>query len=391
MQGIQRPFNGIFDEVTGALEGYRNPVTNEDVAGTFAATDVLTSGFSSANFRRWRTALANVRNGASGMKVLCIGDSTTQGQGSDTRLSIPQNASYPIRLASLLNSYYAPAMHGLVTAPQVLNSLADNRWTYTGEWAESTFSLGNSGTLINQNGLTGSAICTPGVDADTYDVYYIAYPGGGTITATATGGTPVVQSTNVAANILKITCVAASSSTANTVTITNAVGNSYISCIEPRNSSVAQIRVGNAGVGSSKASDWVLNPTSFGAPKFINVFAPHLTIIQLGINDAAGTTPSVATFTANLQTLITSAKVSGDVIIATSIASNGLPYLTHQTNYNAAMQTLAETNNCGFVDIYTRLGGVYSASNTLYFDGLHPSSAGYWDIADTLFKILRRL
>jgi lysophospholipase L1-like esterase len=239
--------------------------------------------------------------------------------------------------------------------------------------------------LTNNVNLVDTLTFTAGVLADRYDVYYLQYGGGSALTATATGGAAVPVSCNGASLVKRITVVAAAASTANTVVIRSTVGQIFIVGVEPY-LSTSQVLVGNAGVSGATGASWTASPASgidsLGA---ITGYAPDLTILSLGINDAGNSVPS-ATEVVNLTTIITTAKLSGDVILMTMPPSLGAPWTTFEPQYVAAYAALATSTGCGFVDIFTRWGGTYSAG--YMSDSYHPNDAGYTDMALALADYL---
>lgn len=92
----------------------------------------------------------------------------------------------------------------------------------------------------------------------------------------------------------------------------------------------------------------------------IKAYAPNLTIVMLGINDAQSS-EAVSTYSTNIQTLITTAKLSGDVIIMSPVPSD--PSLTttvaFEAAYTSTLQGFAASNNIVFMDLFHRFGGAF--------------------------------
>jgi lysophospholipase L1-like esterase len=206
---------------------------------------------------------------------------------------------------------------------------------------------------------------------------------------TATGGSTVTQSTSGTAGVNKVTVSAAAAATTNTVSIArNTSGALHVIGIEPWLSTTKQVRIANAGVGGSAASDWAGNGSSsnFRSTVCIQGYAPDLTIISLGINDAS-TPASVSTWHSNMATIITAAQVSGDVIIVPPI-----PCLSTATANRVAniplYQADVPTFGLPYFDIVTRFNSGDSM-NTLGMmsDTVHPNALGYADLAQALVGI----
>lgn len=343
------------------------------------------SGFTIANLVGWRKALACVRAGTRDGKVLFVGDSTFTGIGGSTAATIPARKALPACLASLCNGL-VPSANGLGVPASDLSGAPDNRWTVGTGWTESTLGAA-SGAAYTGTAPSGSLVYADNViSADTFDVYYVTYSGGGTIGVTATGGSTTSQPTTGSSAIAKVTVTAASAATTNTITITATGAQVYIVGVEPYLSTTKKMRWGNAGVGSATTTNWVTNASTFGGPGLIRAYAPDLTFISLGINDATAAATS-ATVAANLQTLITAAQISGSVVLMTMPpSSTGQAAGLNEPGYLVTIAALAASNGCAFADWYSRFGS-YTAANALGLmsDTVHPNDLGYQDTAQMLY------
>lgn len=340
---------------------------------------------------KWRLALGKMRDGQADAKILCIGDSTTQGMGGSTAATVPAYTSYPWRLTSMLTSYGIPASPGLALAHSTLNVAADNRWTVGAGWAKFGFGMAAAASFKATNP-GGNLVFTPGggVTYDSFDVYFIRTPGAGSLTITATGGTPsVIDTATGTRGVSKTTVTAASAATTNAVTISG-TGIVYVLAVEPFLSTTKLVRVGNAGVGSSQTADWATTG-DFNSAAAIAAYAPDLTIVLLGVNDAAHSVAvtGVSGLQANMTTLLAAAKVTGDVIIMTPVPGSAAVVTTYLPLYQPVFYGLARTNAFPLLDLYARFG---QAWNSVWMaDVAHPNDAGYWDIAGAVAAYLRRV
>jgi lysophospholipase L1-like esterase len=335
----------------------------------------------------WRLAFAKVLDGTADAKIMFIGDSTTRGLGGTYAATVPDYDSYPWRVAQLLNSYGIPAAPGLAMPRSTINSNLDNRWTYGTGWQP--FNLGPVGSAAQ--GLTtpaGNLVFTPGgtYSYDKFDVYYLRYSGGGTITCTATGGTPVSQPAVGTSATVKFTVVAATAATTNAVTCSS-TGTNYIVAMEPFLSTTHRVRVGNAGIGGTRSAQWATTG-SFSGTEFIKAYAPDLGFVSLGINDA-GDGVAVASLQVNLSTIITAIKVSGTAGLLTMPPSSGSPYVENEVVYVAMYKSLASSMEIPLIDWYSRLGKSYNSS--YMNDSLHCNNIGYWDIAGAITAFITRV
>ena len=305
-------------------------------------------------------------------KILCVGDSTTWGIGSTLFSTFPNTGSWPTRLSSLLNSYHAPSQIGL-GVPNTYGT--DNRWTLGAGWANYNLGWGGDGStngasFVSSTG--GTLTYTPGSTQGTYDkfdMYYLPATGNGTVTATATGGSAVVQSTNAANGVAKVTVTAASAGTGNALAMVNSAGATWITGVEPWLSTASKIRVANAGVTASTTSQWTIDATWGGVPH-IKLYAPDLTIISLGINDA-GSAVATSTVIANLKTLITATQVSGDVIVMSfppsgPTSSAWTNYQVYEPLYPDAYAKMCQSLNLPYIDWWNRWGGTLSIGIYLF-------------------------
>ena len=349
-------------------------------------------------FQKWRTALAKVLNGTADAKILCIGDSTTVGYLDSLNSTIPQNAAWPARLVSRLAARGIPAAPGMAVGPQATQTgiANDTRWTLGGNWARTGFGLAGTNSAGGRGsaflGSTGNLVFDPNRSEtrNSFSVYYTIFPGNGAFTATGTGGTPVAVNTDGLAGNGVITCTCAASNNTNTCTIavTSSGENIIITGVEPFDSAVKRVRVANAGVGASTTADWVNGPNAYSGTGPIVTYAPDLTFICLGINDAGGSV-AASTVAANILTLATACQLSGDVILMTMHPSLGTPYSTFEPQYVSAMRTMALTGGMGCIDIFARENGTWQT--TLSADALHPNDPGHTDIAGCVMTELARI
>lgn len=353
--------------------GMHNNLANQDIVNL-------------APLRKWQRAKARVRTSTADAKVLCVGDSTTAGIGVVDGTTQGVTGAYPAQLAALLSASGLSAARGLgIPAPA---GLSDARWTLGTGWSPQT-SLAWAGTAdyAFSGGTFGNLVyADAGVLADRFDVYYLTGGGLGNITVTATGGSGTVQSTNAASGMGKVTVSAASAATTNTVTITPSAA-VHIFAVEPWLSTAKRVRVGNAGVGSATATAWASDGVDpvWNSQSCIKAYAPDLTIISLGLNDA-GSNDSAATYLGHVAPLITAAQVSGDVLLLPPMppaSSMGGTYVSLIADYTAGLRGLG----LPVVDLAGRwVSGDAVQTLGLYWDARHPNAVGYSDLAQLLAR-----
>lgn len=332
----------------------------------------------------WRLALQKVRDNTGDARILCVGDSTTSGVGS-TGGNVQNSTSFPQRLIQFMNTTITPTVAGCVIP--TTGSPADSRVPLPSGWSNQGFGAGANASYEGPDS-AGNGVFSPAVNCD--GMYFIYEAGGaGTVTATVTGGTPTVVTFPGTNGTFRSPLISAgSASAANTLTLTPAVSGNFVffAGVEPVLSTKRQVLVSNAGVPGSTTTDWAVTNAPSGGADFIKAVAPDLTIISLGINDAAAAV-SAATVSTNLQTLITAAKVSGDVILATPLPNQTAGTIAQEKLYLPVYYSLAQSNSCLLLDEFARLGSAYNA-NFMNGDGTHGNDYGYWDWSQAFMQLL---
>lgn len=348
---------------------------------TAAASDFRVSGM--AQLSIWRTKLSNVFNGAGDARILFIGDSTTWGAYSAAYPANATSSGWPALMSRMMPASL-PASNATAT-PQAAGT-TDSRVTLAGAFTQSNLAAGFAHWCYTVNG-AGTLVFTPrdGVIYDSFTIYTQGGQGGGTISATATGGTTTNIVQPYSNNVVKTTVTAGSAGTSNAVTLSWVSGTSVqVIGIEAFSSTTRRIRFSNAGFSGSTSGVWTDANTSLSA---IKAWAPDLTIIMLGINDAQSNIPP-ATYQANIQTIITNAKLSGDVVVMSVVPSD--PSLTTvvalEKSYAALLPALASANNVPFIDMFSRFNSSFTTS--MMTNTLHPNPAGYADMARFVYSYL---
>lgn len=346
---------------------------------------------------KWRKARANVRSGGANGKVLCVGDSTTYGYGSNAAGSASlKTGAWPAQLASLLQSAHnitaqANAFFGDGNTAALSGgslNVCDPRITVGSSWTAGVTSLGHASFTASTT--TNSLDFLPTVNVDSFDIYYVTNGGLGTFSWSINGGAATNQSTNTTAGVGKLTVTG--SLTANTLHLKWVSGGSvYILGIDAYDSSAKTMSVMNAGWVGATSSDWAPATNVWDPAKAIAGVAPDLTIICLGINDWNGAV-SAASFTANAQTVITQAKTSGDVLLVSPPPTNtAATAASAQSPIVQAHYALAVSNSCPLIDLNARWVD-YTTSNALGYykstDSYHPSKPGYSDMASIIGSVL---
>lgn len=298
-----------------------------------------------------------------------VGDSTTAGElaTGTQRSAFPRVIHKIIKFRNFANVRQGWIVYG-----------ANSR---NPDWDIGTWTFGGK---IGCGGINGSGMVVSGFGDDAWDVCDVILAkisGGGTVTATATGGTPVV--TNVSgASMVMITVTAASASASNQITFSSS-GSGYVMAVRPRLSTEKAIRIGNFGSGGSKSVDWAATSTTGGVPTVIAA-ACDMWIISLGANDASSSvSPSV--YSSQIAALAAACATKGIVVLASPIRSQSSTLANFEKLYAIECMKLAEANGYFYFD----LGGVIGNYDPAVFaDSLHPNTLGHAQIGQALQHLI---
>ena len=386
---------GDASALTALIGGVATPLSKVPASAIPAV-----SNFDPLNLPYARAAMARVRAKTGRMKIAALGDSLTagQGSGSGTYQTINEKAtSYPTALVNLLNGYGIPASLDSQWSDSNVSAASGGatvtpwaNFAVGAGWVISSSNVSIGGGLWNNTSTTGTALAlTTSAAVDTCDVYYLNY-GGGQFSVDIDGGGTIYPTLTGPTTLAKATLTASLATHTVNVKRTSSTGQVFIAGADCYAAANHQVSVWNWGSSGSQAGVWwsyAANP--FSPLNAIGFYAPDLTIINLGTNDEnAGVT--YATFTANMQAIITAAKASGDVILvfhsdnANSGAMQGVTL--------AALQALAASNNLPLINMTSRLGPwatIVSVGEAFYAP--HLLAPGYADQASLIADLLRRL
>ena len=339
--------------------------------------------FTGSNLSQWVTAVAAVNSGARNAKLLALGDSTFAGMGDLAAApNISYSASWPITLASSISK---GASSSFIADGNLERDISVSLPTYnplvafgTGWSNSANQTLGGQLSVGATNG--GILSYAPTNSVDTFEIWYATCSGCGTATVNIDGGSTLatINANSGSTGYLKqAVTTTAGNHTVNVVVSTNPF---FIAAIVAYNVTSKQISVYNSGASGATSTNIASAGNGFDSLNGMEAQAPDLVITEAGIiNDWANAIP-VATSQANLQTLITAAQLSGNIILMSPVPSNSsiVAYATQQ-NYVTMMKNLAYSDGIPFIDVWGLFGGTFQSS--LMFNAEHPNAAGYALIA----------
>ncbi len=366
-------------------------------------------GMAPPSLKRWRFALSKALSGQSNARIVCVGDSTTFGVGSNNSASGDMNVqSYPTQLAKFMTSFGVPAVanswFGDSSAVTTARTTNDARIVAGSSWAPiksaGVFTLG--GLVLAASTITNALAYTPAVSVDTFRVWVATITSGGVIQGQIGAGTPVTLNTAAATGITSFTVTGTLGT--NTLNLTWSSGGSVnLIGIEAWNSALPQVIIANAGWSGSAINDInsVNTGTSskpFGPLAAALALAPDLYIVDIGINDwlTAGSGLTPAQYAAALTTYLQALYAVGDVLLVSPATSQITQSpLATQGTYVTAMQNVASNLGIPFIDNWTRMGAWENntAEYCTYssYQPLHPNMIGYADFAKPIAQALARL
>lgn len=361
---------------------------------------------------RWRKALGDAMAGIADARVSVIGDSTTGGVTTGGTWAKAPAAVAARCLAGFGLPVNANAMWGDTNRGQVPVGTFDPRITLGSGWSSTGggFSSIGGSTLQNTSG-SGTLSFTP-VDPvtglayvfDTIDVYYARLTaGGGSFAVGVDGGAAIGAAVATTGSRSLQVATRTTTLATHTVNVTaTAAGNVYIIGIVCSNSTQKAIRLWNHGGGSYRAvQDYTmgtLNDYTVLAAITNNTLAaplaPHLSIVDIAINDRRLAAYSSAFDTA-LHGMVTRLQtVDSDVVlcipVASALANSAFTTQENQDAYDAAIRRIASENGLPVWDKRARFG-TYEAMQPLgyYADQLHPTPAAYAVQGLDLAQIIR--
>jgi lysophospholipase L1-like esterase len=343
-----------------------------------------------------------VQAGSSHAVLAFSGDSTTHGWADGTT-GLAAN-SVPGKVAAKLAAAGVPAendsIFGLGGEPTLAaQALWDTRLAFGAGWVPSTIiSLG--GKAIANNTTTNALSFTPSNAWDTAEVWFqgqtgVACPitfdvGGATTSATTTASTFTRVTYSPGTNAVQTLNIKRNTAGSEVLTV---IG---IHCYDSATKRVAVFNFGVAGATSTDLANAAAASSANNA--YTTVVSGALGgvsaagCLSAGINDyRASTLVALETYVSNLRTLIATRKSIGDLIGFVPVPSK-IADTAQATQDSYDNEFRAQVMNGGIPTYDVPVAWSYwigaNASGLFGSDNLHPSVAGYDDIATKLVTLL---
>lgn len=355
---------------------------------------------SGGNLSKWQIAMGKMRAEGYRPKCMTLGTSKMMGAGGGTSgggaFTVGAAAKTKTKIAAdFLNTRGIAVSRESIFAGLGLSNITDlinydPRLAVAADWTLSTSGTNASiggGEFNCANGLTGTMSFSPAGTVDKVDVLYVRRTDRGTFTVS--DGASVVDTVNAngANAILRRTATLSSRGTGKVINFNRTSAQAFsvdIAGIIAYDSLTPAIEMVNCGRFGSRASDYTSAANPWNPFPTLAYYAPDITFIAFGANELnAGI--DVTTFKTNVQTLITQAKLSGDVVLMIEImgdtTGSAWGSATTQAAYIQALYDLADSNDCPLLNENGMASGLiatggYTIANAagLMADGIHENA-----------------
>jgi lysophospholipase L1-like esterase len=347
----------------------------------------------------WKVALAAAKASTTAAVVNCIGDSVTAGDWGGTTanawLNNSRGGSWPFQTQALFEangfSYGGSNWFGSENSSGGAYSLVNTECNSIGSSAPLSTVLSLGGPLFRDTSGATSFKWTPYGNVDTLTFYYPTNTTLGTISV-GRDGTGIFDTINPAVSPGFASKTYTQPLGAIQWAVVRASGSGYFIGMESYNSANKKaVRLRNYGWGGSSTVDWTTSssPAGFGAIDALPSMKADLHIVMLAINDWQAAVP-LATYQANLRTIIAAAKTQGGsvMLVAPNRTDTALTPALTQQSYVDAMQAVAVADGYDFFDVasISQLADYATANaNGLMGDQRHPKRTGYALIAAAIY------
>lgn len=349
-------------------------------------------GFAVSDLPVWSAAVRTMQAGGREARLLCIGDSVTQGYGGVSGGWTPNGraGAWPERLAAMMSGRGLPASAMSVAGAGAADgasggySAYDPRVTMGAGWGVNALT-GMGGKLFSGAAASGGGWSfQPDGPVDRFDLWAVTNTALGVMTVETDGVVRANVNTTKPASMEVATV--AFPETSGPVTVRWASGGAvFIAGAVAWRSDVRRARVINAGWGGARVADWITTDQPYRAYGSIPAAAPDLSVVCLTINDWNGGT-AAATYKAGLGSLVDRCLTTGDVLLMTGCPSDPAQgkasYAAQGAIRDAVFEAAAARGLATPIDGTALFGGSFAGG--LMFDSVHPNAAGQARIAEAV-------
>jgi lysophospholipase L1-like esterase len=325
---------------------------------------------------------STIQNLADSSKLIInsIGDSITTGNHLGT-VTECMNNSFVGLLRTLFKNKHGNVGMGFIPAYTVETA---NYFTKTGTWSQvSLIGSVNAGYYTNENGATISTTFT----GTGINIYIQRTNDSGSIDISIDGGTATTHDCSGLETVADVISITGLTDTTHTITITKTSDSSkfYLIGVEEIKGTHG-VQVNMMGLSGATADDISDASLAFMTSTY---WEADLTIIAFFANDYAQQR-SVATYKEDIRRIITSAKLTGDVILLcpTILDTAIYPGETLQSAYRTALLELSSEEDVCFIDMNGYWGEDYSLITGKMYDGVHLNSSGHQDILTLIRSVI---
>lgn len=339
-----------------------------------------------SGLKQFRNELKRLDNGENNIINVCLlGDSITEGTRSGTTPAEYLLYSYPALLRSYFSVKYGNVGRGFLSTSFTLSD--GLIWQETGTWiVNPVYGVGGYSRQTSEYNSTSSLI----------------FNGTGIIVAFTTRSSSGQCSVTIDGNIVdNLNLYSATTKYVSLHTYDGLEDEDHIITITKTDDNTKDIvllgaceikgnhgiRVHMMGHSGDRASNGALAQSR---ALTIDPWNPALTVIGFMTNEYATTTP-VSTMISHVQTIISNAKIYGDVLVMAvgprSVTANPTP----ESDYARELKKIAQKNNCAYLSIFEWWGS-YANANAQGFinssDHVHPTPLGYISMSQQIIKAL---
>ena len=358
-----------------------NAAQNTAVAALFKAQSNL--------LPRYRAALAATAAGTADTIIAYAGDSTVAGAYSaGVTWAGCRTLSPPVLLGNYLAANLGLPVSQDATFGQASGSTPqhayDPRVTFT-NWTGLNDGnvLGLGGACFRDDTAEVASVALQGAQTcDTIKVVYLTNSSGATADVLADGVN--VGNFNYTGSLALASSTFTCMRGVHNVAIQRRVGAGFflVFAIILSDSTTRRVQVWNWGAGGTTINNWNDQSATYGIGYQGPALAPHLLLLQLGVNDAIGGTTTNANALTYYQNLIDLYRPTSDIVVVTPTpVALAQATLAQQRAIYTAVRTIAQQNGCPIIDNNALFGTYLSAAAAGYYlpaaDQVHPGPNGY--------------